>query len=638
MNNEELFLLELFKGGANALGGKFVQIISKINGKRLAEKKKRKKEKLLGSDNSDSLELLENEKISGNVDLNVQLAYERIKKHIEEIKRWANIINFSDIDEKKTLGSVYIQLDTYVFPARKHFNTAERKKTRRLEEAILTGKDHCVILGQPGAGKSTSLKKICDVIIKEETKTDYAFPIQLRFRDLGDFESKTPILDHISKLLPLEFDLNDRKDSKFEIGIEDAKEDAMYAFLNFIKPIIILDGFDELKNSKSKSIVLEELLKLSRKLTNSKIVVSCRTGEFNYDLEHSNTFEIAPLNENQIELFVGKWLKDDHKAKDFLEKVKRSPFADTSIKPLSLAHLCAIYQRIGNIPDQPKTVYRKVVGLLIEEWDEQRAISRISAFEDFQSYRKLEFLSHLAYSLTTTYQSTTFSNSQFIDTYKNICEDHDLPIEKASEIVKELESHTGLFIESGYDKFEFVHKSIQEYLTAEYIVKLLTLNTIRSEFESLGAELAIAVSISSNSSLYFIELVLNYFLALSLSDSFYSSFTSRIISENPSFSNNKLVSATTLALVSNWINPKNKVFNAGKYEEFNQELLPLFRDFSKSIKLKEQKVKIFEYYKYVRGVHNNELVELTRIKKPKDHKRMPSKIYLPSELYEEFNF
>lgn len=636
MDKEQL-LTELFKGGISFLGGTLTQIISDINTKRLAEKKTRKKEKLFKI-SSNTVELKDSEKISGDVDLNTQLAYERIKSHIEEIKRWANIIKFSDLDKKKTLGSVYIQLDTYLIPAKRHFSSVERDKTEILEDAVLKGKDHCVILGQPGAGKSTSLKKICDIIIQEEAKSNYTFPILLRLRDLGDFNSRTPILDHISKLLPLEFNLQERKDSKFESGAEEAKEEAMYAFINFIEPILILDGFDELKNSNTKLIVLEELKNLSRKLTDAKIVLSCRTGEFNYELEQSNTYEIAPLNDQQIELFVKKWLNNDSEAKDFLDKVKRSPFADTSIKPLSLAHLCAIYQRIGNVPEQPKTIYRKVVGLLIEEWDEQRAIARSSAFESFQAYKKIEFLSHLAFYLTTTYQSSTFTNSQFIDAYQNICDDHELPLEKASEVVRELEAHTGLFIESGYEKFEFVHKSIQEYLTAEYIVKLPTLNTIRKDFESLGSELAIAVSISSNSSLYFVELVLNYFLRLPLSDSFFSSFTSRIISENPSFNKNKLISVTTLVLISNWINGNNKKYNAAKYDSFNEEFLSLFKALSDSIKLKDQKVKIFEFYMFIQGVHNNELVELARIKEPRDHKRLPSKIYLPKEFYEEFNF
>ncbi len=45
----------------------------------------------------------------------------------------------------------------------------------------------------------------------------------------------------------------------------------------------------------------------------------------------------------------------------FTEQIKKSPFADTAIRPLTIAHLCAIFERAGRIPDKPKTFYRKIV-------------------------------------------------------------------------------------------------------------------------------------------------------------------------------------------------------------------------------------------------------------------------------------
>lgn len=47
-----------------------------------------------------------------------------------------------------------------------------------------------------------------------------------------------------------------------------------------------------------------------------------------------------------------------------------------------------------------------------------------------------------------------------------------LPREDAAKVAGELESHTGLFVQSAYDIFEYSRKSLQEYLTAEFVVKL----------------------------------------------------------------------------------------------------------------------------------------------------------------------
>lgn len=634
---QEFIYQELFKASLKFVSDTFVQIISNKNKSILEEKKNKKQNDENGIHEQSSIQLSESETLYGQLKLDTELADENIQNHIKEIERWAEIIKFSDLEKNKFLGSVYIQLDTFLLPAKKHLSNSERNRKIELESAVLFESGHCIILGQPGAGKTTSLKKICDLIIKGDKNINFSFPILLRLRDLGSIKTKNPILEHILKIIPLEFDFKVSSDSKLFVKMEEAKEEALYSLLNYIKPILILDGFDELKDFQTKEIVLNEVQRLANKLTSSKFVLSCRTGEFNSDLEHSNTYEIAPLNSNQIELFVHRWLKDEERSKDFLTKVKNSPFADTSIKPLSLAHLCTIYDRLGNIPDQPKTIYRKVVNLLIEEWDEQRSIIRISGIKGFRADQKFEFLTHLAYVLTTSYQASTFSISQFKTTYTLICEYHNLPKDQADEIVKELESHTGLFIESGYEKFEFVHKSIQEYLTAEYIVKLPSLNTITQNIELLGSELAIAVSISSDSSLYYIELILNYFLKNHLSSAFYDAFISRIISEKPSFKQNELVSVATLALISNWINPDNKRINLTKNLNIEEEINSSFFELSKSLNLREQRVKIFKYYKYSTGLHENKFVELIRIKVPDKHKKLPNKIYLPLEYYNEFN-
>jgi hypothetical protein len=633
---EQTIYVELFKASLKVVGDNLPKVFSKINKTRLEEKIKRKEKDDKEHVKSLTIQLNEKEKISGSVKLNIEDAIQNVQKHISEIERWAHVVNFSDLEKKKTLSSVYIQLDTYLLPAKKHFSIVERNKTIALEKAVLEGQDHCVILGQPGAGKTTSLKKICDIVIKNKKKAKYSFPILLRLREIGEISNSTPILEYISKVFPFEFEFNEHKESRFSIGEEDARKDSIVSFLNEVNPIIILDGFDELKDANAKSIVLNELRTLASQLTKSKLVLSCRTGEFNYELDHSQTYEIAPLTQTQIESFVRKWLNDEAKAQDFLAKVKNSPFADTSIKPLSLAHLCAIYDRIETIPEQPKTIYKKVVNLLIEEWDEQRFIIRKSEFGSFQSDQKFEFLTHLSFYLTVTYQSTIFSIEQIRNAYEKICEYHGLPKNRSANVVSELEAHTGLFIESGYEKFEFVHKSIQEYLTADYLVKLPSLNTVRSHFEVLSSELAIAVSISSNPSLYFVELVLNYFLSLDLSNSFYSSFTSRIISENPTFKKNELVSVAALALISRWINPGNKNFNAQKASDVEIKIYSSFFGLSESLKLKEQKDNISEYYEYSTDVHDNKFVELIRIKEPKNHKKLPNRIYLPFEFFIEF--
>jgi len=125
------------------------------------------------------------------------------------------------------------------------------------------------------------------------------------------------------------------------------------------------------------------------------------------------------LSDRQILEFATKWLDADEAPK-FLAKVRETPYGGAEVLPLTLAHLCAIYERTGKIPDRPRTVYRKIVRLLIEEWDEQRSIQRTPSIARFESDRKEEFLRALSYSLTRLTGSSSFRLSDLYEVYKHI--------------------------------------------------------------------------------------------------------------------------------------------------------------------------------------------------------------------------
>lgn len=634
---EEIIYSELIRGAFKTLSDNLPKYIQKVNEKRLDEKKVKKSKEDREQAALQNLELNTKELLNGSVTLNIDSACSNIQRHIDEAKHWSGSISFSDLNSERRLSSIYIHLDTFLMPASRQMDVKEKCHLIKLETAILEGKEHCILLGQPGAGKTTSLKKICQLVIEEPEKIPYTFPILIRLREINEITSDSPIIETISKIFPFEFSFTETRESRFSIGPEEARKDSIIAFLDALKPIIILDGFDELKDSESKRIVLAEIRHLNKSLRNAKVVTSCRTGEFNYSLEHTKMFEIAPLSSNQIEQFVYAWLNDEQKVTDFISKVELSPFADASIKPLTLAHLCAIYERVGSIPEQPKTVYRKVVNLLVEEWDEQRSIVRKSGFDSFQSDRKFEFLTHLAFRLTIDTRSTVFTIDQIRSTYGQICEDHGLPQDSLNAVMAELEAHTGLFVETGYKRFEFIHKSIQEYLVAEYIVKLPSMTSLREHFEYLSSELAIAVSISSNSSLFFVELVLNYFMSLALTDTFYGSFTSRLISENPTFRKGEYVGIAALALISSWLNPGNKKFNQYKVDDYSVKNYMSFYELSNKLQLKDERHSIHKYYRHnLDYFFDDKVSELIRIKVSDKFKRLPKRVYLPFPFYAEF--
>src|SRR5262249_6237409 len=145
--------------------------------------------------------------------------------------------------------------------------------------------------------------------------------------------------------------------------------------------------------------------------------------------------------------------------------------------------------------------YRKIIQLLLEQWDRERNVKRKSRYAGFTPEEKEEFLSHLAYDLTISTGRSIFEEGALRESYDRIYNNFPLDAAEREEVIAEVESHTGLFLESGFERYEFMHKSIQEFLTAEYIVRLGSIPDLTS-IDGLGAEMAIAVAISSNAGEY----------------------------------------------------------------------------------------------------------------------------------------
>jgi predicted NACHT family NTPase len=131
-----------------------------------------------------------------------------------------------------------------VTPARLHMDAVEREYTVPITSALTRWDKHCLILGQPGAGKTTSVKKLCSKFFNEGID-EFSFPLLIRFRDLEPAADQRYTLTlALMKLLPIEFNLKGFIESSPKGG-DELRSSTFHCFLDFLKPLIILDGFDE---------------------------------------------------------------------------------------------------------------------------------------------------------------------------------------------------------------------------------------------------------------------------------------------------------------------------------------------------------------------------------------------------------
>lgn len=455
-------------------------------------------------------------------------------------------ISFNDLDTPKLI------VETFVDP---NFFTAQRRSQVQNIDPIRKNMydvfDNClvnlIILGDLGAGKTTLVKKLCQSIFLKDGfyYKELNFPILIRLREINGYHPE------INSLILFEFILNKLGFILHDFSKDDIRESTSYVtnlkkyvcdFLEDMHVLVLLDGFDEINDINTRRIIIEDFEIISTSFIKSKILITSRTAEFSYSISNTQTYEIAPLDDEQINIFINHYLKDSEEAIKFKTELLASPYFDTSRKPLALAHLCAIYERYHNLPPKPKSVYKKIVGLYIEEWDAQRRIERVkkgisvSEYNNLPNDRKFEFLTKFAYLLTTEFGSSTiFTENDITKCYNSLFQEFDLPAKQSKLIVKEIEGHSGLILQSSNETFEFSHKSIHEYLTAEYISRMGTLPRKQGLLLEIPNELAIATALSSEPNIFIFRLFVKYLKTNAKNVQFVNAFLSRLYLEKPDF-------------------------------------------------------------------------------------------------------
>ncbi|MBY0586828.1 NACHT domain-containing protein [bacterium] len=464
----------------------------------------------------------------------------KLQSHLTEVVSWSQTIHFFGMPNPRDTPNTTVPLIMSTLPRK--FSSSQSELATLSEGDLLQTSGHAVLLGDPGAGKTTTMKRLALRLLTSDSDHDsdtWECPICLRLRRIN---TSIPLHCALADIFGISFGIDP---SKSQDALERQSNEIRVAItdiLNNGRFVVLLDGLDEV-HPQAFNDICAQIVELGYCLTQCKIIVSCRSGAYQKHLDGYSTAELKPLSSDQIRAVTLHWLGTEDLADEFSQQAELSRASDLLDRPLYLAQLLVVFQNSGYLPQQPTYLARRIILLMLEGWDAKRSLHRPSMYANFDAEGKLEFLSCLAFELLLD-AKTEFDTFTLQEAYKRIHGKFGLPERETEQVVRELEAHTGLIVESVYDLWSFSHLSIQEYLSANYIVRAPFDTTTRAMSNTYPEVLAVAIALSSDPTEWFIKLVsepLNYAKSRIIGDG--PRFSKRLSQEQPRFSRSSSLGA-----------------------------------------------------------------------------------------------
>lgn len=523
-----------------------------------------------------------------------------IRNHFNELLNWSKELEFIGLSGKPISTIIKtIQLE-YQYSHNRKKEAVDNDEPLIKEDDFIFLNGNVIIEGDPGSGKTTTLKRLLykHFFSDSDAVSLFNFPILVRFRSL---ESGSSVYTYIAALLGINYKT---ELEKYEVEVtkvrvekvngkevekryktketrtrpiyfinEERIEGALISLLEQNSVLLIMDGLDELNPDLFES-VQKEIKEIGLRLNKSKIIITSRPNYVKVSYPNFSIYQVSPLSKPQIEAISGLWLSDYD---EFISELESKSYFELANRPLFLCFLILLYienqkKLEKKLPKSSKEVYEQIIELLIAKWDKEREVFRRSKYAYFDEKNKIKFLSHLSFRLTYITKAKTFSHQQLTEAYLAICPHFSLPIDEAEEVAEEIENHTGIIIKSLYNQYEFSHLAIQEYLCALYIIGAPFNEKIEKYLVEYSPPLALAVALSTDSSLWLTELIKKVLTTINDIEArtrIVSQILSRLNIEAPFFEEKKEL-AVSLLTACKFCNCSNQSFSSS-FEKFISE-------------------------------------------------------------------
>ncbi|MEH2046831.1 NACHT domain-containing protein [Nostoc sp.] len=328
-----------------------------------------------------------------------------------------------------------------------------------------------MVLGKPGAGKTTFLKYLAMQCIEGRFQANRV-PLFITLKDFAEAVKQPDILKFIAEQLSI-----------CGLSHDSVTVDKL---LKEGKTLVLLDGLDEVREEDTKR-VLRQIREFSDLFHTNQFVITCRIAAKEYTYQSFTEVEMADFDEKQIAIFAQNWfqLTDPVKSKRFIEKLKENePIQELASSPLLLTLLCSVFGDSGDFPANRSELYQEGLDVLLKKWDAKRNIEREQVYKNLSLQRKEDLLSQIG--LTTFEQKDYFFKQKtaeayiadFIRNLRNADTDPEVLKLDSEAVLKSIEAQHGLLVERAKGIYSFSHLTFHEYFAAREIVSNSALESL----------------------------------------------------------------------------------------------------------------------------------------------------------------
>jgi len=344
------------------------------------------------------------------------------------------------------------------------------------QQSELRGQKGLVILGDPGSGKTTHLKRILLWCIRNGPETlglpDGMLPVFLPLR-------KLKVLD-----IGLDIFVRDQLSGKHLKTSEDFGE----RLLKRGNLLFLLDGLDEVADLKQREKVAKWIVEALPEYHNCRFVVTCRFAGYSPTVQLSEKFlemHIRPFSSDQAERFIHNWYKiverglaKDHelaegraleKANDLISRLKESGFRARRVfeltrNPLLLTNICLVHRHRGSLPKKRARLYEECIDVLLEHWRVSKGLG-----VDITAQVGRKALQPAALWLHGEEERTMARVEDLAPHVEPVLKALKWTKGTAEDFLRTIRDESGLLTGWDQENYGFMHLGFQEYLAAREI-------------------------------------------------------------------------------------------------------------------------------------------------------------------------